>query len=178
MKRPDEKIIEAVAPSHDIDQLQIVDPGIRNVVGAEMKNSLRLPRGGPHEATLVAISRHYDGLNGGEAGTYLLIYVEFRASGSRWRTSGTKVRVAEAARAARDIVHGKPSKPGKGEAPRVGGVLALDDSTLRGAPVKGGYLLYVRSRGRAGSWVRTRGLIVLDVEKTIVAESLKALAKS
>jgi len=178
MEKPSEAVIETVAPAHDIGGLTIRDPGIRNVVGAELKNSLRLPRGGPHDATLVAVQKHYDGLSGGEAGTYLLFYVEFRTT-SRWRTSGTKIRSAEASRVARDLLRGKASKPGKGEAPRIGGhEIARDDSMLCGAPIAGGnYVLYVKSKNKADQWVRARGVELLPIEIPFVVKELRALAQ-
>jgi hypothetical protein len=179
MKRPDDTIIEAVSPARNIDDLPIADLGVRNVVGAELRSSLRLPRRGPHDATLVALSRYYDGLQGGEAGKYYLVYLEFRATGSRWRTVGVKVRAAEAARVARDMLAGKPSKPGRSEKPRVGGkVEARDDSVLLGSPVMGGYILYVKSKNRVDAWVRTRGVEVLTLEIPIVANALRELAAS
>jgi hypothetical protein len=84
------------------------------------------------------------------------------------------VPAEEAERIARDMLRGKPSKPGR----RVGGnVIASDGSELRGAPVPGGgYVLYVRSRMRSGEWGRTRGVEVLEVEKPVVAGLLKQLA--
>lgn len=178
MIRPDDSIIELVAPSRDIDRLQIADGyTIRNCAHAELRDSLRIPRGGPHDTSLVATRRSYDGSAGGEPGVYLMAWIEFRCSGSRWRTVGSKIRQVEAARIARALVTGKASKPGKGEAPRVGGKTeAVAGSELRGAPVPGGYALFVRYVGRSGAYVRTRGVELLTAECAIVAGLLKQLA--
>jgi len=177
MEKPSEDVIQAVAPAHDISGLSIIDPGVRNVVGAELKNSLRLPRGGPYASTLVAVQKYYDGLNGGESGEYAFLYIEFRAASSRWRTAGVKIRQAEAARVAKDLLANKPSKPGRNEKPRVGGkMLARDDSTLCGAPVKGGYVIYVRCAKASGDWARTQGVEVLALEAPVVANTLKTLS--
>jgi hypothetical protein len=178
MNKPSGIIVELVAPSHDVDGLAISDGfSLRNVAHAETRDTLRLPRGGAHEATLVAVKRYYDGSNGGEAGHYLMVWVEFRAAGSRWRTAGVKVRAEEAPRIVRDMTKGKASKPGRNEDPRVGGkTVANDESELHGAPVKDSFLLFVRHKNRAGEWVRTRGCEVLESERPIVANMLRELA--
>ena len=179
MIKPTGIVIAAVAPPREIDGLMIIDHlSVRNVAHAELRDSLRLPRGDSHESTFVAVRKHYDGTGGGEAGHYLMTWVEFRASGSRWRTAGVKIRQVEAARIVRDMMKGKASKPGRSEAARVGGkTVATDESELRAAPVEAkGYVIYVRHRGRSGEWVRTNGVEVLDVEKVTVANVLKQLA--
>jgi hypothetical protein len=177
MEKPSEQVIEAIAPAKDIAGLTVIDSGIRNVVGAEMKNSLRLSRHGPYEATLVSVQKYYDGLSGGEAGDYALLYIEFRAASSRWRTSGVKVRAAEALRLARDMLAGKASKPGRNENQRIGGkTVARNDSSLCGAPVGDGYMIYVKCKDTRDHWVRTRGVHVLALEAPIVANELKSLA--
>ncbi len=177
MNKPTDAVIEAVAPARDIDGLPISDgTSVRNVAQAEILNTLRLPRGGAHEPTLVAVRRHYDGANGGEAGHYLMCWIEFRAEGSRWRTAGVKVRAKEADRIAKDMLKAKASKPGKGEAPRIGGrAVATDESELRGAPVGKSYAIYVRHRMANGQWGRKRGVEVHEQELGIVSRLLKQL---
>lgn len=184
MNKPSDTIIEAVAPSRDINGVAISDGySVRNVAHAETRDTLRLPRSGPHDVTLVAVKRYYDGTNGGEAGHYAMIWVEFRAEGSRWRTAGVKVRAEEAGRIARDMLKGKVSKPGRGEPPRVGGkTVANDESQLQGAPLAefgaiGLYAIFVGHRNRAGAWVRTRGVELYPPEWPIVAAFLKNLTK-
>lgn len=182
-KKPGESIIEVVAPFHAIDGLPLADNDmIKNVAHAETRDSLRIPRGGGgslHEASLVAVKRYYDGANGGVAEHYLNCWVEFRALGSRWRTSGVKIRGAEAARITRAMLAGKPSKPGRNEEDRVGGrENTSTDSELRGVPLpSGAYLIFVRHKNRAGEWARTRGVEILDAEKAAVAAVLKQVPK-
>lgn len=185
MNKPSAAVIESVAPARDIDGLPISDgTSVRNIAHAslDLLKTLRLPRGGSHDAALIAMTRHYDGANGGEAGFYAMLWAEFRAEGSRWRTAGVKIRAEEASRIARDMLKGKPSKPGKSEAPRVGGkTIATDESELRGAPIDGGklgswgYAIFVRHRMRSGDWGRTRGVEVLEPEMQFVANLLKQL---
>ena len=107
-----------------------------------------------------------------------MLWVEFRATGSRWRTAGVKVRAEEAGRIARDMLKGKDSKPGKKEAPRVGGkTVATEESELRGRLTPGnGYLLFVRHKMRSEEWGRTRGVEVQCYEREIVSGLLKQLA--
>jgi hypothetical protein len=179
VNKPSDTLIEFIAPSRNVDELLISDGySVRNVAQAEQRSTLRLPRSGTHDETLVAARKFYDGSGGGEAGHYALIFVEFRAAGSRWRTVGVKVRAEEASRIARDMAKGKASKPGRAEPARVGGkVIATDDSELRGAPIPGGsFLLYVRHRNRAEQYVRTRGVEVRKTEIPVVAGLLKQLA--
>jgi hypothetical protein len=182
MNKPTEAIIEVVAPSHAIGGMAISDGyGVRNVAGAELRDSLRLPRGGPHEASFVAVRKYYDGISGGEAGAYLFAWVEFRATGSRWRTLGVKVRAEEAARIARDMLKGKQSKPSRDESPRVGGKdMPTTESQLIGAPdtETENYIIFVRHKTKAGIWARTRGVTVLKEERPIVAGLLKQLEES
>jgi hypothetical protein len=178
VEKPSSEVIEMIAPSRDIQGLPITDGySVRNVVGAELKSSLRLPRGGVHEASIVAMQKFYDGTSGGESGAYLMCWVEFRATGSRWRTAGTKIRRVEAARIAKALLSGKASKPGKNEPPRVGGKeVAVDDSTLIGASIGDAYIICVRHRLRTGDFGRTRGIEVAGGEKAMLAEVLKRLA--
>lgn len=180
MQRPPDHVLEVVAPSRDVDGLPLSDGGVRNVAHAELRDTLRLPRGGEYEATFVAVKKFYDGANGGEAGHYLMTWVEFRHGGSRWRTMGCKIRSVEANRVARAMLARKPSKPGRNEPARVGGkVVANDDSALCGAPVgKDGYLLYVRSRNpRNGELLRTGGVEINATEAPVVAGLLKQIAE-
>jgi hypothetical protein len=177
MDKPADSIVEAVAPSRDIDGMTISDgTSVRNTAHAEIRDSLRIPRGGHYASSLVAVRRYYDGSGGGEAGDYLMLWIEFR-SGSRWRTAGVKVRAVEAARLARDMMANKGSKPGRSEPRRVGGkTLPTDDSELRGVPVDGGgFLVFVRHKSRTGAYARTRGVEVLDGERAVVAGLLKML---
>src|SRR5271157_1030725 len=143
MKKPPDHVIEAVAPSTWTIEggLPLSDGSVRNVAHAEQHDTLRVPRGGDYDATLVAARKFYDGSSGGEAGHYLMLFVEFRYGGSRWRTAGLKVRSVEATRVIRALASRKPSVPGRNEPVRIGGkVLANDESSLRGAPVgKDGY---------------------------------------
>lgn len=181
MNRPPEHVIEAVAPTREVDDLPINDSGVRNVAHAELRDTLRLPRGGEYEATLVAVKKFYDGANGGEAGHYLMAWVEFRHGGSRWRTPGVKIRAVEALRISKAIVSRKPSVPGRNEPERVGGKLNdNDESSLRGAPVgRDGYIVYIRSKNpRNETWSRTRGIEVSAVEAPFFAELLKKIAKA
>ena len=182
MNKPSDLIIEAVAPSREIGDMTISDGyGVRNVAGAELRDSLRLPRGGPHDATLVSMKSYYNGLHGGVAGAYQMLWVEFRATGSRWRTLGVKIKKEEAARIARDMAKGKQSKPGRAEAPRVGGKdLPTTESQLIGAPdtETEDYIVFVRHKNKADAWVRTRGVTVLKAERPIVAGLLQQLAEA
>jgi len=178
LKKPTLEILNAVAPDREVDDLPISDGvAVRNVAHAELLDTMRIPGHGGYDATLVACKKHYDGSNGGEPGHYLLLFVEFRTGGSRWRTPGVKIRAVEAPRIARDMMKEKKSKPSASEANRVGGkVLPTEESELRGEPVAGGgFLLYVRHRLRSGEWARTRGVEVLSVEKGPVAGLLKQL---
>jgi len=186
MKRPSLEILNAVAPPRIVgptatDDLALSDaPSVRNVAHAEQLDTMRIPGHGGYEATLVAVKKHYDGSNGGEPGHYLLLFVEFRWGGSRWRTPGTKVRAVEANRIARDMMKGKPSKPPPSEPVRVGGKeMPTEESELRAVPVaNAGYLLFVRHRLRSGDWARTRGVEVLTLEKGPVFPLLKQLAEA
>ncbi len=180
MNKPPDHVIEAVAPSNYTIEggLPLSDGSVRNVAHAELRDTLRLPRGGAYEATLVAVKKFYDGSSGGEAGHYLMMWVEFRHGGSRWRTAGVKVRSVEAQRVIRALASRKPSTPSRNEPARIGGkVLANDESSLRGAPVgKDGYLLYVRSKNpRNEQWSRTGGVEIGAVEAPAVAALLKAI---
>ncbi len=179
MKTPNAAVIEAVSPSRDVG-LPISDGlAVRNVAHMESRDTMRLPRGGPYEATLVVVKKFYDGSSGGVAGHYAMCFVEFRAAGSRWRTGGVKIRAEEAPRIARDMLKGKPSKPSAKESPRVGGkTISIEDSELRGAPAEG-YLIFVRHRkGTNGEWMRTRGVEVLETEKPALAALLQGLASA
>jgi len=178
MDKPSDTVVESVEPSHNIDELPITDGySLRRVAHAELHDSLRIPRGGPHDATLIALRKSYDGTSGGIPGIYVLLYVEFRTAHGRWRTAGTKVRAEEAARVARDMSKGKASKPAKNEPSRVGGKeVETGESTLMGAPVDGGYCLFIRSRMRTGAWGRTRGVTILAAEIPIMVLQLQGLA--
>jgi hypothetical protein len=181
MNRPPEHVLWLVAPNHEIDGLPIKDKGVTNVAHAELRDTLRLPRSGEYESTLVAVRKHYDGGNGGEAGHYALIFVEFRWSNTRWRTPGVKVRAIEAPRIVRALKSRKASAPGRNEPERVGGKdFANTESTLEGAPVgKDGYLLYVRSRNpRNETWSRTLGVEIHAVEAPMIANILKSVAEA
>lgn len=181
MTRPPEHVLWIISPNHDVDGLPVRDSGVRNVAHAEMRDTLRLPRGGDYEATLVAVKKFYDGSGGGEAGHYALIFVEFRHGGTRWRTPGIKVRSVEAARVARALGTRKASVPGRSEPERVGGKEASNtESALRGAPVgKDGYLLYVRSKNpRNEEWSRTNGVEISKTEAPVVAALLKGLIET
>jgi hypothetical protein len=182
VNRPTDTIIDAVAPPYDIEGLPISDNrSVRNVAHAELLQTLRLPRSDDHDSTLVALRRHYDGANGGEAGHYALCFVEFRAGGSRWRTAGVKIRSVEAKRIGAALISGKASKPGRSETPRVGGkVIATDESELHGSPVGhgvDGYVVYVRHRMRSGEWGRTMGITVLSSEAPVLARFLGTLTQ-
>ena len=180
MQKPTLDILNVVAPDREVDELPLSDATtVRNVAHAEQVDTMRIPGHGGHDATLVACRKHYDGSNGGEPGHYLLLFVEFRAYGSRWRTPGVKIRAVEAKRIGRDMMKGKRTKPSASEASRIGGkVLPTEESELRGEPVvAGGFLLYVRHRLRSGEWARTRGVEVLSVEKGPVAGLLKQLSE-
>jgi hypothetical protein len=178
MTRPPETVLWIIAPNHEIDGLPVRDSGVRNVAHAELRDTLRLPRNGDYESTLVAVKKFYDGSGGGEAGHYALIFVEFRHGGTRWRTPGVKVRAVEAGRFVRALKTRKASAPGRSEPRRVGGKDAPNtESSLEGAPVgKDGYLLYVRSKHpRNGEWSRSGGVEISAAEAPMVAATLKAL---
>jgi hypothetical protein len=179
MNRPSDKTIEIIAPSRDVEELTISDGySIRNVAHAEQRQTFRLPRGGPHDATLVAAKKFYDGSAGGEAGHYAMVFVEFRADGSRWRTAGVKVRAVEAARIAKGMLKSARSAPSKVESPRLGGkAMVNDQSTLIGLPVLDpkGYLLFVRHQMRGDKWGRTRGVEVTPGEVGALAQFLTSL---
>ena len=181
MNKPTNETIDAVAPAYDIDGMTLSDGySVRNVAHAEQRDTLRLPRGGPFSASLVASRKYYDGSGGGEAGHYALLFVEFQSVGSRWRTAGVKVRAVEAARVATHMLRGVPSKPGRSEPPRVGGKeTPTDGSELRGIAAgkgKTSYLLFVRHELRSGAFGRTRGVEVLGDEKASLAGLLRVLA--
>lgn len=179
MQRPGEQLIRLIAPPFEIDELPISDAtSIRNVAHAEQLNTMRLPRGGEHNATLVVAKKYYDGASGGEAGHYALAYIEFAAYGSRWRTAGVKIRAEEAARIARDMRAHKPSKPGRKEPERVGGkVIATEESELRGATVGVHYVVFVKHKHRGTTWSRTLGVQITPIEKAPVAALLQQLSK-
>ncbi len=181
MTTPPEHVLWIVAPNPDVDGLPVRDSGVRNVAHAELRDTLRLPRGGDYESTLVAVKKFYDGVGGGEAGHYAFVFVEFRHGGTRWRTPGVKVRAVEAARVARALTSRKASAPGKNEPERVGGKDAPNtESSLRGAPVgKDGYLLYVRSKNpRNEEWSRSSGVEISKAETSMVTAFLKGLVEA
>jgi len=179
MEKPTDADIEAVAPSHDVAGLPISDGySVRNMAPGSQVMALRLFRGGPRSAALVAVNKYYDGSGGGLAGHYSLLYVEFRIGGGLWRTAGVKVRAVEATRIAGALLRGVASKPKSSEPDRIGGVAATStESELWGAPVtRGGYLVFVRHTMKSGIFGRTRGVEILKTEKQPIAEMLANLA--
>lgn len=181
LKRPPPEVVDACFQPWEVENEPIRDTGLTCVTRAETQNSLRLPRLGLHETSLVAVRRYYDGTNGGTAGEYVALWTELRYQGQRWKTPTLKIRAEEAGRVAKDMLARKPSAPRKGEEPRTSGRDGTTrDSSLLGLPVgKNGYLLYVRSGGGANNgWVRTRGVEIRMSEAGIVSELLRQIAEA
>jgi hypothetical protein len=180
LKKPPEDVVLACFPAWDIPETPLRDLGLTNVTHAETLDSLRLPRPGQYEATLVAVRKYYDGTGtgGGAPGHYLALWHELRHLGQRWKTPTLKVRAEEAERVARAMLARKASNPGKGEVPRTSGRAGDNDqSKLLGVPVgKDGYLLFVRStRDEGETFFRSRGVEVRGNEAVIVASMLRQL---
>lgn len=179
-KKPPAHVVEACFPARELPGLPVRDLGMTNVTHAETRDSLRLPRPGDHQASLVAVVKHYDGTSGGRAGFYLALWGEVRYGGQRWKTPTLKVRAEEAARVAKDMLACRASTPRRDEAPRYAGRAGLTtDSVLLGVPVaKDGYLLFVRSAGGAGGgYVRSRGVEILSSETGIVSAMLEKVVE-
>jgi hypothetical protein len=179
MNKPSDTIVDEIAPIYDLGiDLPVKDSGLRNVAHSEMRDTLRLPRSGAHDVTLVGGLKYYDGSGGGEAGHYVMLFVEFRAASSRWRTAGVKIRAVEAPRIIKHLRAApkwKASAPGKNEDTRVGGkITPTDNSGLHGSPVPDGYLIFVKYTSREREY-RTRGVCIQPNEAVAVAALLDHL---
>jgi hypothetical protein len=182
MPRPTPALVDLIAPPRAVDGLQIVDTrGVYVTSLGALADCLRIHRGGPNGAELVATKRHYDG--GGDrerAGFYANIFVIFRPGGTGriWRTQGVRVLPFEAARIARALERDTASKPAPNEEPRLAGTGSGNVTQLRAEPVAGGVLLYVRFRhGSRQELVRSRGVEVRTKEREQIAEGLRELAR-
>jgi hypothetical protein len=176
MSRPLPEVVDAVAPPRAVG-LPIIDArGIRRITQADLKNVLRIPRGGEHGAELVATKKYYDGgAVGGPASFYASLFVIFRVGRSLWRTTGVRILMPEAERIARALQTGAASKPCTSEEPRLAGT-GNSYTELRAEPVRGAVLLFVRY-AKAGGFVRTRGVEVRTTERPVIAAGLREFIK-
>jgi hypothetical protein len=178
MARPTQALINEIAPPREVG-LPVMDTrGVYRIKQADLKEAMRIPRGGPHGAELVATKRFYDGSTGGESGYYANVFVVFKMNRSTWRTQGVRVLPPEAARIARALRRGTASKPPWSEEPRLSGTGSGTVTELRAEPVGAAVLLFVRFRhGSRQELVRSRGVEVRAREREAVAEGLLKLAK-
>lgn len=171
-------VLDVVAPPFDVG-IPIRDArGCRKIKQSDLAGDLRIPRGGPHNAELVAAYRHYDGgLTGGEgAGYYANLFVAWRAGTQTFRSGGVRILAFEGDRIARALDRGTGTKPGSAEPPRIGGTGATTQLRAVALP-DDGVLLFVRFGGQGGTHYRSRGVEVRADERAAIAEGLRAFAK-
>ncbi len=173
-------LLDELAPPHDIAGLTIRDArGVRKITQKDLAGDLRIPRGGPHQAELIAAYRHYDGStnSGIGAGYYANIFVAWRSGTSTWRSGGARVLPFEAERIARALDRGTGTRPGATEPERVSGGVAGTTSQLIAKALGGdAVLLYVRFMGQGGRHYRSRGVEVHESEREAIAAGLRAFA--
>lgn len=168
------EILDELAPPHDVGGLIVRDARTaRRIKQSDLKGDMRLPRGGKHNAELVAAYRHYDGATGGEAGYYANLFLVWRIGSQTWRSGGVRILPFEAERIARAVERGTGTRPGGDEPDRVGGTGAITE--LRAAAVGDSVLLFVKF-GK-GPYFRSRGVEILASERPAIAEGLRSFAK-
>jgi hypothetical protein len=173
-------LFDKLVPPRAIPGLTIRDArGARRITQKNLLGALRIPRGGPHRAELVAAYRHYDGATneGKGAGYYANIFVAWRVGTTTWRSGGVRILPFEAERIARAIERGTGTQPGSEEPERISGGVAGTTSQLLAKAFEGGAVhLYVRFEGQGGSYYRTRGVEILRHERAAIAEGLRMFA--
>lgn len=173
-----QEILDKLEPPYDIG-LKIRDSrGARKITQADLSGDLRIPRGGPHDAELVAAYRHYDGGTGGQPGYYANIFLSWRVGTATWRSGGVRVLPFEAERIAKALDRGTGTRPSSAEPERIsGGPMATTSALCAKALDGGSVLLYVKYNGQGGRKYRTRGVEIHEDERAAVAEGLRTFAK-
>ena len=170
------ELLDKLAPPHDIG-IPIRDArGVRKITQADLKDALRIARGGPNKAELVAAYRHYDGATGGEPGYYANVFVAWRSGTQTFRTGGARILPFEAERIARALDRGTGTKPGDSEPDRIGGTGAATQLRAK-ALDNGSILLFVRFGGQGGKFYRSRGVEIHEDERATIAEGLRAFGQ-
>jgi hypothetical protein len=173
-------LLDKLVPPHEIRGLTVRDArGVRKITQKDLAGDLRIPRGGPHQAELVAAYRHYDGStnNGIGAGYYANVFVAWRAGTATWRSGGVRILAFEADRIARALDRGTGTRPWDEEPERIsGGVAGTTSKLIAKALGNGAVLLYVKFVGQGGRHYRSRGVEVLEDERGPIAAGLRAFA--
>lgn len=180
MSTPPLELLDKLAPPHDVGTPIRDSRGARRITQKDLAGALRLPRGGLHQAELVATMRHYDGslTNGAGAGYYCNVFLAWRVGTATWRSGGVRILPFEAERIARALDRGTGTRPRAEEPERVSGGAQATTSELCARAMGGGsVLLYVRFFGQAGKRYRSRGVEVLKGERAAVAEGLRTFAQ-
>jgi hypothetical protein len=176
VKSPRE-LLDVLVPPHEVPGLTVRDArGVRKITQKDLAGDLRIPRGGPHQAELVAAYRHYDGATGGEKGYYANVFVAWRAGTATWRSGGVRILAFEANRIARALDRGTGTRPHAEEPERISGGVAGTTSQLIARPLGDSVLLYVRFMGQGGRHYRSRGVEVHADERGPIAAGLRAFA--
>ena len=174
------ELLDKLAPPHDVAGLTIRDArGVRKITQKDLAGALRIPRGGTHQAELVAAYRHFDGhtTDGKGAGYYANVFVAWRVGTATWRSGGVRILPFEADRIARALDRGTGTRPWCEEPERISGGVAGTTSQLCARPVgNDAVLLYVRFVGQGGRHYRSRGVEVHEDERAPIASGLRAFA--
>ena len=164
-------VIDEVAPPHDVGITIRDGRSVRQIKQSDLKGALRIERGGPHRAALIAAYRHYDGATGGEPGYYANVFVAWRSGSKTFRSGGVRILPFESPRIARSLDRGIGSKPGAAEPDRIGGTGAITE--LIGVAIGESVLLFVRFGGQGGKHYRSRGVEIHENEREIIAKGLR-----
>ena len=173
------ELLDKLAPPYDVAGLTIRDArGVRKITQKDLAGALRIPRGGTHQAELVAAYRHFDGYTTGKgAGYYANVFVAWRVGTATWRSGGVRILPFEADRIARALDRGTGTRPWCEEPERISGGVAGTTSQLCARPVgNDAVLLYVRFVGQGGRHYRSRGVEVHEDERAPIASGLRAFA--
>lgn len=169
--------LEVVVPAIEVPGAKIAARGapVRRITQADLTGDLRIALGGPHKAELVAAYRHYDGATGGQAGYYANVFNAWRNGTQTWRSQGVRILATEADRIARALDRGTGTKPGGDEEPRIGGTGATTQLRAYAAPE--GVLLFVRFGVQGGGHARSRGVLIGEEHRAVIADGLRTFAK-
>jgi hypothetical protein len=177
-------VLEELAPAHYIGIPLRDARSVRRITQGDLKDALRLERGGPHRAELDAVLRHWDGGaasgigNGHGAGYYASLFVSWRSGTQTYRSGGVRILLPEAERIARALDRGTGTQPGSSEADRISGGPMENKSELRATALgDGAVLVYVKFRGQGGKWYRSRGVEVHADEREAIAAGLREFVK-
>jgi hypothetical protein len=172
------EILNKLAPPRDVGLTIRDGRAVRKILQSDLAGDLRIPRGGPHAAELVAAYRHYDGATGGQPGYYGNIFIAWRNGTQTWRSGGVRVLPFEAERIARALDRGTGTRPGGEEPERVsGGANGTTSDLCATALDNGSVLLYVKFHGQGTSRFRSHGVEIHASERAAIADGLRTFAR-